>query len=332
MSHANAQERMRSLVAGDTTFLLCDTAILQLASMGGTDCWGWSASDGTDYAVMGTQNGLSFVSLATMSVVDQIAGPESGCSNSFWRDMVTYGHYLYCVSECSGTNQGLMVINLQYLPDSAHLIRTINIDPFGDAWSHNMAIDTVKGYAYLEGNWWAGSSVQIMNLANPESPVWVNEFGIGNGGIHDIYVMNDTAYIAEGSNGSFSIYDLTNKTSPQLLARVTIPNPGYVHNIWPTDDRRHVVTTEETAFHTVKIWNIENLANIQLSGEYLAPNNLAHNVHVVGNSTMFISHYQSGVAWVDISDPSNPRELVVYDTWVDEDPDFFGCWGVFPHT
>jgi hypothetical protein len=71
---------------------------------------------------------------------------------------------------------------------------------------------------------------------------------------------------------------------------------------------------------------------VNLVAEYLAPNDLAHNVHVEGDYA-FISHYTSGVAVLDIHDPTNPVEVAVYDTYVpNDDPQFAGCWGVYPHT
>ena len=40
------------------------------------------------------------------------------------------------------------------------------------------------------------------------------------------------------------------------------PNSASLHNIWPTVDGTHVMTTEETIDRTVKMWNIEDMENI----------------------------------------------------------------------
>jgi hypothetical protein len=124
---------------------------------------------------------------------------------------------------------------------------------------------------------------------------------------------------------------MTNKLSPQLLARVTIPAAGYVHNIWHTPDGQYAVTTEETANKTVKVWDISDLQNISLVGNYLAPSNLAHNAQVFGD-TVYISHYESGVRVVDISNPTAPVEIAGFDTYSGETSNYNGCWGAFPYT
>ena len=60
------------------------------AGVGGTDCWGWEAPDGTEYAIMGILQGVVFVNITTLQVVDTIPGPTNGCSNIRWRDMKSY--------------------------------------------------------------------------------------------------------------------------------------------------------------------------------------------------------------------------------------------------
>ncbi|MBI3871777.1 MAG: choice-of-anchor B family protein [candidate division Zixibacteria bacterium] len=149
--------------------------------------------------------------------------------------------------------------------------------------------------------------------------------------MHDMTAFNDTVYVAEANNHSFSIWDVADKMNPILLARVVIPGGGYVHNIWPTPDRKYLATTEETANKTMKIWNREDLSNITLVAEYLGPSNLAHNAHIEGNY-LYLSHYESGVSVLDITTPECPVEVARFDTYLSADlPQFQGCWGVFPH-
>jgi hypothetical protein len=97
-------------------------------------------------------------------------------------------------------------------------------------------------------------------------------------------------------------------------------------------DKRYVATTEETPFKTVKFWDIQNLSNVQLKSQFLAPSNLVHNAHMQGNR-MYLSHYESGVYVIDIANPDTLPVLSFFDTYAASNtPDFNGCWGVFPHT
>ena len=289
---------------------------------GGSDVWGYTTPEGEEYAIMGVYEGVAVIRAIDLEVIDIIPGPQQ---NDYWfhRDIKTYGHYAYVTNEMYGTNEGLMILDLQYLPDSVRFVGSYDISP--DLRSHNLSIDVATGFAYIEeSNGWL-----ILDLADPENPV---DVGIISAPGHDIMVRNDTAYVAEGWGSIFSIWDVTSKAHPQELVSIASPSNGYLHNIWPTEDGNYVLTTEETDNRTVKIWDISDLNNVNLVAEYLAPNDLAHNVHVEGDYA-FISHYNSGVAVLDIHDPTNPVEVAVYDTYVpNDDPQFAGCWGVYPHT
>ena len=220
--------------AQTTPFVLDSVATFQFGSQHGSDCWGWTAPNGDQYAIMGIDIGLVFVNVTTMQVADTIVG--SGC---LWQDMATWGNYCYGVSECGS---GLQVIDLQYLPDSAHLVITLPTDNLNHYSSHNLAIDSISGYLYLEGQSDPGRAIHIHNLNNPAVPEYVRSFANADG-IHDMFASGDTVFIAEGWNPYFSIWDLSNIVIPQRMAYIGVPNAGYVHNIWPTADRRFAITT-----------------------------------------------------------------------------------------
>ncbi len=324
LTHGESRYNGRQAVADNFGF--DSVATFQFIAAGGSDCWGWTAPDGTEYAFMGVLDGVAVVNVTDLTVVQEVAMTPGGCGAT-WRDLKTYQHYLYVVSECSGLNQGLLVIDLQYLPDSVSVVGSFPVDGTASHTSHNLSIDTVQGYAYVEGAF--SPSVYIHDLSNPEAPVFVG--GFQQTGIHDLHAHDNRVYTADGTNPTFSVWDVADKLNPTLLARVTIPNPGYVHNIWPSGDGRYVVTTEETANKTIKIWDIADLDNITLVGEYLGDSRLAHNAHFQ-NGLIYVSHYESGVLVIDPTSPSLPQLVGAFDTYpIGESPSFNGCWGVYPH-
>ena len=293
---------------------------------GGSDIWGYTAPDGTEYAIMGVMEGIAVVRVPDMTVIDVVEGPmESSC---YWhRDIKTYGHYAYAVSEMVGTNQGIMILDLSDLPNSVGLVGAYN--PPGHSTSHNLSIDEATGYAYVCST--GGGGFRIVNLADPENPVDVHE--VNTGSIHDLYATNDLVYVAEGWLSSFSVYDCSNKTNPVRLAEFQTPG-GYAHSFWADQDGQYAMTTEETPERTCKVWNVSDASqgNISLVGEWLGASQIAHNAHILGDFA-FVSHYSSGVSVVDISDPSQPIEIANYDTYPPHDePAFEGCWGVYPYT
>lgn len=301
------------------------SVINSLGDVGGSDCWGYTAPGGEEYALMGTYRGIGVVRISNMTVIDEIPGPQFG-DGYYHRDIKTLGHYAYAVGEMNGINQGVIILDLQYLPDSVHFVRAYT-DSL-QRYSHNISIDLGTSHLYVEAE--GDSGIHVYSLADPENPARVGFIPAQD--THDMYARNDTVWVAEGYQYAYSIWDLTTKSNPVMVARVTDPGFGYCHNIWPSEDGRFFYTTEETDFKTVKCWEYVNPQNILKRGEYLGSCNLVHNAHVQDGLVWF-SHYESGVTVVDFSDPDNPVELAQYDTYPSsETPQFFGTWGVYPHS
>ncbi|HSH00813.1 MAG TPA: choice-of-anchor B family protein, partial [candidate division Zixibacteria bacterium] len=279
------------------------------------------------YAFMGSAAGLEIVDIThgvEVQTIPLLAPLIAGCG---WQDFKSFSHYLYWTSECAA---GLIVVDLQYLPDSAVVVNRVATNGANYMASHNLAVDSLAGFLYVEGTGGQNAGIFVHDLADPANPVFVT--GFMSRVIHDMYIHDDTAFVAAGDNGMFAVYDMADKFNPQLLAQWGPADPGYAHNIWVNADLTVAVTTEETHDKTVKIWDISDLQNIVLLNEYLAPNGLAHNAHVMGDLAV-ISHYEGGVAILDMSVPGCAAEVARFDTWPQSNnPVFNGCWGAFPFT
>lgn len=290
----------------------------------GTDVWGWTSPGGVRYALMGVGGGLGVIDVDAGVEILSANMPGGGCG---WQDMKTAGHYMYWTTECGG---GLTVVDLQYLPDSVHIVGTWPVDDGGRVSSHNLAVDSTAGFVYLEGGPGVNSNMFVHDISDPENPQYVGGVGSVSSGIHDMYADNDTLYVAGLT--VFQIYDMTNKAAPNLIASWAPPGIAIAHNIWPTDDRKRVVTTEEAAEHTIKVWDISDLGNVTLLSEYLFPGTIAHNAHMLGD-LIVASHYEAGVVVVDISTGQCAEQVAHFDTWpFSDDATFSGCWGAFPFT
>ena len=298
---------------------------------GGSDCWGYVDRNGNDYAIMGVLDGTAIVRVNDLKVIATVPGPMDK-DPYFHRDMMTYGDYLYICHEMTGTNQGIQIVDLSTLPDSIRYVDTINRSDAGGQsanTSHNLFVDESKGMLYTIRKY--ANGVRLLSLEDPEKPQDVGI--IETPDAHDVFSRNDTVFIAEGWNGSFSIWDAkVIKSSPSLLARVVIPSGGYVHTVWTTEDGNYLMTAEETSRRTIKIWDITNFDDIEMVGQYLGASKLAHNIHIKGNLA-YISHYSSGAIIIDISDPTNPIEVANYDTYTSSDVStYLGAWGIYPYS
>ena len=298
---------------------------------GGSDCWGYVDDEGTDYAIMGVLDGTAIVRAEDQKIITTIPGPEYG-DYYYHRDMMTYGDYLYVCHEMTGTNQGIQIIDLSPLPDSVRYVTSYDEVDYAGAYattSHNLFVDEATATLYLVRSSYDG--FRVVSLDDPEN---LNEVGVAETpGIHDLFSRKDTVFVAEGYNKSFSIWDVTDKENgPEFIVRVNVPGAGYVHTVWTTEDGEYLMTAEETPNKTVKMWDIRDYDDIELVGEYLGESKLAHNVHIK-DDLAFISHYATGVTVVDISDPTDLREVARYDTFVAHDrSSYYGAWGVYPYS
>jgi choice-of-anchor B domain-containing protein len=294
-------------------------------------CWGYTAYTRQpitrEYAILGCSTGTAFVDItdtANIHEVDFLPGLTSG-----WREMKVYSHYAYIVSEATGS--GLQIVDLQYLPDSVHLVNTYSFS----GYSRTHTISQSGPYLYLNGGNYQNGGLFILDLtASRESPVkrgqWETFY------VHDCRVLNDTIWGCNIYNppGSISVIDATNKDNLQTVTSwVNNPSP-FPHNCAITKDRRYIFTTDETSSPAgkLKVWNIENLSNItfvtnwQPTGISTA---IVHNVEIYGNYAV-IAHYTAGIRVVNITNPASPVEAAWYDTYpLNNNTNFAGCWGVF---
>ena len=295
-------------------------------------CWGWTDSlSGREYALLGTLSGTSIVEITDLDAIAErafVPGPYSK-----WRELQTWSHYAYAVSEGGG---GTQIIDLSYLPDSVHLVQGFIFTDSTKSTNRAHTIQIRDGYMYLNGcvNWDAGRGVHIFSLADPENPLFLSRYTAGHY-IHDSYVRHDTMYACAINGIGVEIVDVTEKAYPQLLFTVSYPGAG-THNCATTRDGSYLLTTDEvnTTPKTLKIWDLRNPPVFPMVAEYVGdPTTIVHNVFVK-ETLAVMSYYKAGVKIVDIADPENPVEIGGYDTFpdsLDQSGTFTGAWSVYPY-
>jgi len=285
------------------------------------DCWGYTDQNGREYALLGVRTGTSIIDITDAPDIREVGFIKS--ADSIWKDIKTYQHYAYVVTDMDGL--GLQIIDLSGLPDKVELVNTYK----GFSISHNLWVDNQTGILYAQRTY--GSGVRALSLKDPVHPVEVSEFGSET---HDMYVRNGRAYISEGGHDTIGIYDVEDIMNPSLVKRFQIPHSGYVHNSWLSEEGGFLMTTEETPGKTVKMWDIRDLNDIHIASEYLAPNGLAHNAHIKGQYA-YLSHYGSGLRILDISDPYHIQEVAYFLKGETDNPGtpsdpYVDAWGAFP--
>jgi hypothetical protein len=238
--------------------------------------------------------------------------------NSIWHEVKVNGDYAYAVSEGSdpgGVLNGVQIIDLRYLPDSAP-----NKFYYGDSIISNQlvtghSITTEGHYLYVNGHniTSLGRGVLILDITDPWNPVYTG--AITTRYCHDSYVRNNIIYTSDIIDGMFSVYDISNPSNPVILA--TQGTPGqFNHNTWLSDDGRTLFAADEKSNAPLASYDISNLSNITLLDTYYTihfPSSEVHNVRVY-NDFLVNPSYGSQLTLVDAARPSNLIEIGYYIT------------------
>jgi choice-of-anchor B domain-containing protein len=288
-------------------------------------CWGWTSPNGREYAIIGYWNGTAVYDITDENNIyqcDTVPGPVSYYN---YREFTVVDNYLYIVTEGSGAHQGLQIVNLQYLPDSVHYVKSWTFT--GYTTTHT--IKSSGNYLYLNGANYNGGAIVILDITDRENPV-----KRGNGPApysHDCFIKNDTIYAANiYAPSKMSIIDAVNKDNPQLITSFSYPN-AVCHNVWTSEDRKWLLTTDEGGSNHLRIWNSENLNNITFVYEYIPYENaMVHNAYFKGD-TIFMAHYRAGIIALDVSNlPAQPVVIGYYDTYPGFGTAYQGAWNVYP--
>lgn len=309
----------------DLTFISqTDYAALHNTAL--NDIWGYVDEQGNEYAIVGTEDGTSIMNVSDPANPLEVFWLPG--ENSTHRDPTVFGDYAYISTEAE---EGLTIINLSPLPESNVLVTTLFTGESGLSWesAHNCHVDDA-GYLYVFGANYGEGGVLIYDVNTmPMNPSFVGAFD--NWYVHDGVAFGDTLYLAHVNDGFLSIVDISDRSNPQLLGTKITPG-SFTHNIWPSDNREVVFTTDELPDAFIASYDITDLDNIiELDRVQSSPGQdvIPHNTFVL-NDYLITSYYVDGITIHDAQHPQNLIEVAAYDTYPGQTPTFDGSWGVYP--
>ena len=316
--------------------------LVTLAAMGGSrgnDIWGWTDPvTGKEYALMGMDNGTSFVDISDPEEPVIIGSLATHTSNSSWRDIKVYADHAFIGSEASG--HGMQIFDLTQLRDVVSppvaFSNTAHYDEFGS--SHNIVINEESGFAYSVGSNTCSAGPHMIDISDPVNPVNAGCVS-GDGYTHDAQCVNyigpdpDHAgkEICINSNeDTLTLVDVTNKAAPVQLSRTGYAGAGYTHQGWLTEDHSYFLLDDEGdeggfGVNTkTYIWDMRDLDAPTLIGEYFASTtNTDHNQYIVGNH-VYQANYGAGLRILNLDDiaAGNLTEVAFFDS--------SSAWSVYP--
>jgi choice-of-anchor B domain-containing protein len=328
------------------------------------DNWGWTdPQTGKEYAIVGRTDGTSFVDVSNPGAPRYLGDlPKTeGSPSAAWRDMKVYKDHVFIVADGSA-DHGMQVFDLTRL----RTIRTPEtFEPdyhyTGIASAHNIVSNVETGYMYIVGasggGETCGGGLHMINVQQPKNPVFAGCFQdketgrAGTGYSHDAQCVTyrgpDAKYqgreICVGSNeNAISIADVTDKASPVAVSRQSYPDVAYAHQAWLSEDHRYLFLGDELDEGAGKgeagkgtrtlIFDLADLDDPILIKEFVGTRRATdHNLYIKGNR-MYQANYSAGLRILDISDPTNPREVGFLDTNPGEDtPAMDGAWSNYPY-
>ncbi len=307
------------------------------------DLTGWTnPNDGKEYVIIGSIDSTYFFDISKPDSIVKCA-VYPGRTRSVNRDYDVYKNYVYCVSD-NGPPGVLQIIDLQYLPDSIHVIVE---DSSICSRVHSLFVDSTSKRLYFH----AGSKYDpqhtdgiirydqlVLSIEDPEHPIVIGELRQPVcGRVHEAYYRNDTAYCSCEYRG-LHVFDMRNPDSMVYLGGVSPPYPynGYNHTSWVDPSGKFVVFNDEVPVGLpMKLYSM-NLSRGEFDFETLFnshPGATPHNV-IWKENLLYTSAYEDGVVIWNMSNPYNPQITGYYDTYP-QNPDgtykgMTGCWGIYP--
>ena len=133
--------------------------------------------------------------------------------------------------------------------------------------------------------------MHILDLSDPAQPVeigaWSGEY------IHDVYVRGDYAYAAGIYTSTMYIIDISDKTNPQTVTSWSYP--GMAHACWLTEDGNYLISADETAGGNIKIWDIQDINNINMVSQWTHEGGESKSVHNVFVRDQYACQYTGEV-------------------------------------
>jgi len=330
--------------------LLAHMPLNTIGNGNGSANWGWTDTvSGREFAIMGRSNGTAFVEITDPVNPIYLGNLPSHTGNSSWRELKTYSHYVFIVSDSNGAH-GMQVFDLNQLltvasppvtfAESAHYPGVNN--------GHTITTNEATGYAYIFGSNTCSGGLHFVNLQNPLSPVGAGCFS-SDGYTHDAQCLNytgpDVAHQGKElcfayNTDTLTIVDVTNKAAPVQISRTGYAGRGYTHQGWLTDDQQYLVMDDEldeqNFGHNTRtyLWDVRDLDVPVLMGYHQAAvAAIDHNQFFLGDY-LFQANYRAGLRIMDGSNIASGQlsEIAYFDIYpANNNASFNGAWHVYPY-
>ncbi|KAF8469961.1 hypothetical protein BDZ91DRAFT_719470 [Kalaharituber pfeilii] len=357
----------------------------------GSSVWGITVQ-GRELAIIGQTDGAAIAEVVGKGwwnylgkkegTLDYIGRIPHQSLPSIWREIKSYKHYAIIGSEAVG--HGIQIFDIHKalelrsggFLDYKRLSRETKVfDLKTDltAWfsdlpvgrSHNVVIAEASQHILAVGaqprNDSCRSGLIFIDVSDPSKPQRTG-CAADDGYVHDaqclIYKGPDSRYngreICYGYNeDSLTIYDISDKTTTNIISKTSYEGASYTHQGWVLDtenqeflllddelDERNSAGSAADGRSTTYIWNITNLGAPIQTGIWKSDIIAIDHNQYIRNGFTYQSNYGAGLRILDVSSiPFKPsgediKEVAYFDIFPDDDespqPVFIGSWANYP--
>lgn len=310
------------------------------------DVWGYESPSGREYAILGHSHGTAIVEVTnpgSSRIVTFLTGPTS-----VWRNVKTYRHWLYAVSEGGG---GIQVFDLANVDGgSVPLVNTVDASATTPA-THTMLINEQTGFLYRLGGGSFGVRAYDLN-ANPAAPVMVGAWSaryVHDGAVRSIVsgplAGHEILFACGGLSGGYTdprleILDVTNKAAIASVGSLNYPQAKYCHGIAISDDFRTGWINDELdeqngQFSRGITVDLTDLTHPVMIGSYSSGEPTVDHNNYGRGTRLYCSNYTSGLRIFDTSEPARPTQIAWFDTYPEDDAApaaiYNGLWSTYPY-
>ncbi|QSQ13108.1 LVIVD repeat-containing protein [Myxococcus landrumensis] len=230
--------------------------------------------------------------------------------NNDWNGVGSKDHALYI----AGNGTGTLVYDISQ-PDNPVFIRLI---PSGDYGTHTVFVDGNRLYTM-------GISTHVYDLTDPLNPALLTVISLPEdatgGGSHDAFLYEQRLYISN-SFGGYAVVDVANLEDVRVLGRYLRPDQSFAHHSAVGTFGGKTIAFEggEMSASHVRVLDVTDPAHIVKMGEFrMRQVTSMHNLLLRGH-LLYVAWYQEGVRVLDVSNPTQPRQVAHYQTFREEDP------------
>ncbi|WP_241758882.1 LVIVD repeat-containing protein [Pyxidicoccus parkwayensis] len=231
--------------------------------------------------------------------------------DSYWNGVWSKGDALYIASGASG----VIVFDISN-PGAPTYVRNV---PGGSAIDvHTVLVDGDRLYAMSPS---PNAETLIFDVSTPLEPRLLGRHVLGVPGYpHDAFAHGNRLYISHGTGG-YQVVDVSDPANVKLLGGYAFDGMFAHHNAVGTFAGQTIAFEggERLGAH-VRVLQVDDPAHIVKIGEFkLRDVTSVHNL-ILKDQRLYVAWYQEGVRVLDVSNPTQPRQVAHFNTFRDTDP------------